>query len=155
MTYNAAASATTGNGRKRDGAIAGLTVQADITAGNTLDWRCHGKNLLETLQELALVGGGDFDLIPSSPTAYEFRWYAGQRGADRTATVTFAMPLGNMAEPALPTLDQRTVAAVLAGEGGDRDYVTRTGTNTAGNDNELYVDAKDIEKGQTAALQAR
>lgn len=159
VTYNAAASATTGNGRKRDGAISGLTAQADGGAGNTLDWRCHGKNLLETLQELALVGGGDFDLIPSSPVAYEFRWYHGQRGTDRSATVTFAMPLGNMAEPSfyLTRSTERTVAAVYGqGEGSDRDYVTRTGTNyAAGNDSELYVDAKDIEKGQTAALQAR
>lgn len=159
VSYNAAASATTANGRKRDGAISGLTSQADGGAGNTLDWRCHGKNLLETLQELALVGGGDFDLIPSSPTAYEFRWYAGQRGTDRTATVTFAMPLGNMAEPSyyLTRSTERTVAAVWGqGEGSDRDYVTRTGTNyAADNDSELYVDAKDIDKGQTAALQGR
>ena len=159
VTYNAAVSATTGNGRKRNGTINGVTVQADGAGGNILDWRCHGKNLLETLQELALVGVGDFDLIPSSPTAYEFRWYDGQRGTDRSATVTFAMPLGNMAEPSfyLTRSTERTVAAVYGqGEGSDRDYVTRTGTNyAAGNDSELYVDAKDIEKGQTAALRAR
>jgi hypothetical protein len=160
VTYNAGSAATTGNGRKRDGAIAGLTVQADGAGGNTLDWRCHGKNLLETLRELAAVGGGDFDLVPSSPTAYEFRWYAGQRGTDRSATVKFSLALGNMAEPAfyLTRSTEKTVACVWGqGDGSARDYVTRTGANyhaTSAN-TELYVDAKDVEKGATAALQAR
>ena len=59
VSYNLGASATTTNGRVLNGAMTGFTVQADAAGGNTLDWFCEWANLLDTLQELALVGGGD------------------------------------------------------------------------------------------------
>jgi hypothetical protein len=86
VNYNAAASATTGNGRKRNGAITGLTVAADTAAGSTVSWYCAQANLLETLQDLAHIAGGDFDLVKTSATAWQFRWYTGQLGTDRTAS---------------------------------------------------------------------
>lgn len=159
VAYNATALATTGNGRKRDGQIAGVSIQADGAGGNTMDWRCHGANLLDTLNKLAAVGGGDFSLAVLSPTTYEFRFHIGQLGADRSATVSFAMGMGNMGEPSfyVTRSTERTVAAVWGqGDGPMRDYVTRTGANYAGdNDMELYVDAKDVAPGNTAALNAR
>lgn len=159
VATNAGTAATAANGRKRDGVIAGIAIEEDGVGGNVLDWYCHGQNLLESLQKLARVGGGDFDLEKTAAGAYEFRWYGGQRGQDRTATVSFAVGLGNMGNPRYSVVrsNEATVAAVYGqGEGADRDYVTRTGANyAADNDIELFVDAKDIEKGQTAALQAR
>ena len=159
ITYNATSSASTANGRKRAGAITGLSVEADGANGSTIDWYCHGKNLLETLIELADVAGGDYDLVKTSSTAWQFRWYTGQLGTDRTASVIFAMERGNMAEPVYreKRLNERTVMCVWGqGEDAGRDYVTRTGVNyAAGNDIEEYINATDVAKGDTAGLNTR
>lgn len=145
--YNAGPNATTGNGRIRNGAITGLAIEADGAHGNTLDWYCAYDNLLDTLQKLAFIAGGDFDLVKTSATVYTFTWYTGQRGTDRTATVKFSMELGNMAEPAFitPRSQEKTVATVGGpGEGSVRMVVNRTGVNyAAGNDVEMFVNATD------------
>jgi hypothetical protein len=159
VTYNATASATTANGRKRDGAITGVSVQADGGGGNSLTWRCFGDNLLETLQELAPLAGGDFDLVQTGANTYEFRWYAGQLGTDRTATVTFSEGNGTMGEWEYEymRLEEGTVACVWGqGEESEREYVTRTGPDySVDNDREIFVDANDIKSGDTAGLNAR
>ena len=76
-----------------------MTIETDATGGNTIDWRCHGQNLLETLGDLAIPAGGDFELVPSSPTAYEFRFYLGQLGDDLSASILFSMANANMTNP--------------------------------------------------------
>lgn len=160
VKYNATSDATTGNGRKRDGAISGLTVEANGAAGNTINWYCAQANLLETLQDIARVGGGDFDVVKTSSTAWQWRWYEGQLGTDRSASVTFAMDYGNMANPSYreTVIDEKTVACVWGqGEGTDRDYVTRTGTNyhATTNNIEVYINAQDIDLGDTDGLNSR
>jgi hypothetical protein len=159
VSYNCASAALTANGRKRAGTNwpgSQITVQADSATGESVDWYCYGHVLLESLQKLALIAGGDFDLVKTSPTAYEFRWYTGQLGTDRTATVKFALGLGNMGMPEYleSWIEEKTVACVWGqGEGAGRDYATVTGTNyAAGNDIEVYVDARDVELGNTAGL---
>ena len=99
VKYNATASGTLLDGRKRVATIAGLSVEADGADGNLEDWYCAWDNLLVTLQELALIGGGDFDLVKLTPTTWEYRWYLGQLGTDRSASVFFSMGIGNMAIP--------------------------------------------------------
>jgi len=145
VSYNAAASATVVNGRKRAGAITGLTVEADGAHGSTVDWYCARGNLLETLQQLALIAGGDFDVIRTAAGAYQFRWYTGQRGTDRTATVKFSTQLGNMGNPAMSFdhTDEATAAVVWgAGEGSARATAVRTSADyAAGNDIEIAVEA--------------
>lgn len=159
VDYNAGANALASNGRKRDGAITGLSVEADGANGNTNNWYCHGRKLLENLQELARVAGGDFDLVKTSSTAYQFRWYTGLLGTDRSASVTFGMDYGNMGSPVFreSRSKENTVACVYGqGEGAARNYVTRTGVNyAAGNDIEMYVDARDIDLDDTAGLNTR
>ena len=159
VDYNAGVNATVSNGRKREGAISGVSVQADGALGNTLNWYCHGRNILETIQELTLVAGGDFDLVKTSSTTYEFRWYDGQLGTDRSSTITFAMKYGNMGSPSYNEnrSKERTVAAVWGqGEGASRNYVTRTSdAYSASNDIEMYVDARDIDLGDTSGLNTR
>lgn len=149
VSYNAAASATVANGRKREGAIGGLTVEADGGGGNALDWFCFGDNLLESLQKLAQVGGGDFDLVKTGAAAYEFRWYAGQLGTDRTATVKFSMTNGSMANPVYvyDRARAKSVACVWGQEAGSaREYATRTSAdyNVATNNVEMHIDARDV-----------
>ena len=157
VDYNAGSNATTGNGRERTGTITGISQEADGANGNIVDWYCAWENLLETLQELARVGGGDFDLIKTGAATWEFRWYTGQRGSDRSADVIFATDRGNMGKPRYRhnRLAEQTVAVVAGqGQGTDRETAVRTGTDFgAANDVELFVDARDVTT--TGGLNAR
>lgn len=162
VTYNITSAATTGNGRKRNGAAwpaTQIAVEADGAGGNNLDWYCFGAGLLDTLQKLAPLAGGDFDLVKTSPTSYEFRWYDGQLGTDRTSTLKFALSRGNMGAPQFEQswIDEKTVACVWGqGEGAERDYLTLTGSGyAADNDIEMFVNASDVALGDTAGLTAR
>lgn len=142
VAYNAGADATVANGRLYDGAITGLSVEADAAGGNTLDWYCAYDNLLATLQDLAKVGGGDFDTVQTDDAAFEFRWYDDQLGTDRSATVIFALEWGNMAEPEYEDdrLDERNIVAALGqGEGSARTVTIRT---TGDEDSEGTTDAR-------------
>lgn len=112
-----------------------------------LDWYCSNDNLLETLQALALVGGGDFDLVKSDLNSealvWDFRFYDGQLGIDRSATLTFAIGRGNMIDPLFEmNREEEATIAIVGGEGieADRDYLTRTGTNYSANNHiEMFV----------------
>lgn len=150
VSYNACANATVANGRLREGHIDGLTVEADGNEGTTMDWFCSYDNLLETLQELCKLGGGDFDIVKTSSTAWQFRWYTGQLGTDRTASVVFALERGNMSNPVY--VDNRTQEYSVAvvggkGEGVDRKTAVRTGTNyhVDTNNIEMMVNATDVD----------
>lgn len=155
-----AATATAAAGRDRNAPSYGVSNQADAAGGNTIDWTAKRSNtLLEELQAIARVAGGDFDLVYNSSTDRQFRFYAGQRGSDKSATITFAESLGNMDNVRyVRSRSSERTAAVVGGQGteSNRDTVTRTGTNySSSNDIEVFVDARDIAKGATAALQAR
>jgi len=161
-TYNAvAASATTGAGRDRNARDYGVSVAADAAGGNTIDWSAsRAHTLLEELQGLALVGGGDFDLAYASSTSRELRFYAGQLGTDRSASITFAEVFGNMdnIQFARARSSERTAALVAgAGQESARTTTVRTGTNySSTNDIETFVDAKDLGAADSAsARQAR
>lgn len=163
VKYNATMAGTTGDGRLRAAAggypFTGLSVEADGAAGTSLSIYCSYKNLLATLQSIAEIGGGDFDIVKTSTTTWQWRWYVGQLGTDRTASVIFAMERGNMAEPQFlqDSLNVKTVAIVAGqGEGADRETaVVEHSDYSVTNDIELFVDARDIEEGQTAALTSR
>lgn len=161
VRYNAGFSATEANGRRRDGVIPNLTVETYITpTGETVNWYCAWANLLTTLQRLARIAGGDFSLYPTAPTAWEFRWHLGQLGTDRSATITFSLAFGNMANPEYRYLrhEEKTVAAVGGqGDESERDLVIveSDAYTVDGIDIETFVDAADIDKGDTDALDNR
>jgi len=158
VKYNATASGTTADGRKRLATIAGITIQTDGAAGTHLDWACSNDNLLQTLQSLALVAGGDFDLVNTGAAAWNFRWYLGQLGTDRRASLWFGLDRGNMAESEYTWdhINEATVA-IVGGQGQDTDrvYEIRTGADyvSGTSDYEVFVDARDCTT--TAALDAR
>lgn len=157
VDYNIGPSATVVNGRKRSGVFTGLSIATDQVRGSTHNYYCHGKNLLTALQEIALMSGNDFQLDYIHGTGYVFEFYPGQLGTDRTATQTFSLARGNMGSPDYQKIrsTERTVAAVW-GQGDDlqREYVTVTGDNfSASNDREVYVDAREIDFGDTTGLQ--
>ena len=164
VSYNAGANATAANGRVRDGVTSGklsnlwtISNQADGGAGNSKSWSCAWDNLLGTLQALSKAGaGGDFDLIKTAAAAFEFRWYAGLRGTDRTASVMFSLDRGNMAQPeyTFNRQNEATVAIVAGqGDGTNRVIVTRNGADySSSNDIEAFIDGRSYST--TAALQA-
>lgn len=157
VDYNACANATTGNSRKRNGAITGLSIATDAAGGNTISWSCAWKNLLDQLQAIANIAGGDFDLVKTGAQAWQFRFYSGQLGTDRSATLTFALQYGNMADPVYRymRMDEKTVAVVGGQDtGANRAIVTRTGSSySAANDIELFVDGRSDDS--TAKLNTR
>lgn len=158
VLYNATTSGTTGDGRVRDVTLSGISNQADGATGNTLDVACSFQNLLSALQEISAVGGGDFDLIKTGGATWQYRWYAGQRGTDRSASVVFSLAYGNMASPVLRynAIDERTVA-IVGGQGEEdaRAVVVRTGANynAAYNAVETFVDGRNYTT--TAGLNAQ
>lgn len=143
VKYNVTASGTTADGRARaavdgSGKLSGLftiTLQTDAGGGNTLTVSSEvlaWKNLLAALQDVTLIAGGDIDLIKTAATTFEFRFYAGQRGTDRSASLTFALDRGNMANPTFidNRIEERTVVIVGGQDSGTaRTLVTRTGTD--------------------------
>lgn len=159
--YNAGSNATVGNGRLRTWAISGWTinVEADGAGGNDLDWYCAYDNLLATLQDIGAVAGGDFDLVKTAAATWEFRWYDGQLGQDRSGKVIFAVGLGNMARPRFRQrrLAERTVAIVAGqGEGSGREIAVRTGGNySVTNEIEMLVDARNVALGDSGGLNTR
>ena len=158
VKYNAGSSATTGNGRIRTGTITGLSVEADSARGNTLNFSCAWENLLESLQKIAKVGGADFDLVKTGVAAWEFRYYPGQLGTDRTASVVFSLDRGNMKNPELliiRSLEKTAIAVLGAGEESSRRIRVVTGANySATNDIEEAYDARN-ETDTDAALDSR
>ncbi len=158
VQYSITSSATTGNGRVADGTMSSpvsISIQADAAGGNVLgSWGCAWRPLLEELQAIAKVAGGDFDLIKIGATTFEFRWYSGQRGADyRTgaSALKFSTKLGNMAKPKLTRARTRVrTQAVVAGAGdsGGRETATRTGNSySSSNVVEQIFDARNLPAG--------
>ena len=152
VQYNATPDGDTADGRDLDVPddypFNGVQIESDNGSGNQLDWFCARRNLLDTLQGITRVGGGDFCLEKTSPTEWEFQWHDGQLGTDRTATVLFAMDRGNMGNPRYSERrsEEKTVGIVGGeGEGSERDIVVRTGADYAtGNHVELFINASDI-----------
>lgn len=130
VEYNATAAATTINGRVYTTDLARLSVAASEVQGNTLTVSCAWRNLLETLRDVARMGGGDFDLVSTGALAWEWRWFVGRRGQDRAATVRFALQYNNMASPVLRRGRLAEKTRVVVGGQGEQDartLVVRTG----------------------------
>jgi len=95
-------------------ALSGFSVEADQGRGNVLtppDY-AHAK-VLKICEELALTGGGDYDVVSTGLGTFEFRWYLGQRGTDRRTTVRFTKELGTMANAKLQRIRSAEHNAVL------------------------------------------
>lgn len=153
VQYNATADATTGNSRKRTvGAWASnITVEADGAGGSNITKAFAHMKLLHALQEVAFLGGIDFDLVKTGAQAWEFRTYE-PLGSDLSADVKFSIQWDNLGDPELigNAIDEETVAMVWGeGEGVARDFLAVTSANhdTDDNDIETYVDARGQDTG--------
>lgn len=157
VSYNCTAAAAVVNGRIVAGTMTGVIVQADAAGGNTIDTKCAWDGLLDTLQKVASIGGGDFDLIKTGAQTWEFRWYAGQRGTDRTASVIFSTDLGNMGAPKYAKARSGKKTSVTVG--GQGEGALRAAQNKTGNGYSATANYEEFFNGSsqaetTAGLQA-
>jgi hypothetical protein len=98
--------------------------------------------------------------LNSESLVWDFRFYPGQLGVDRSTTLTFSTGRGNMIDPLreFNLEDEATIAIVGGqGQGSDRDYLTRTGTNYSANNHiEMFVSSTaDTTAGRQAAADRR
>lgn len=98
--------------------------------------------------------------LNSETLGWDFRFYPGQLGTDRSATLTFAIGRGNMIDPVRElNLEDETTIAIVGGLGQDsnRDYITRNGANYGANNHiEMFVSSTAATTaGQQAAADKR
>lgn len=149
VRHNATVDGDTADGRKRNVGITRVTIETDGGRGNTLDVQCAWRPLLSVLQDIAASGGGDFNVIPNVGGTWEFTWYPGQLGTDRSSSLVFALEYGNITNPKLTRsyLSEKTIA-IVGGQGQEaaRTVVVRAGANYVAdyNEKEVFVDARNI-----------
>jgi hypothetical protein len=162
VIYNATASALASAGRILDGAFTGITIgiagatnPAEMLGGATISAPDLAySNLLSTLQDVATGTGSDFDFVRTGASTYEFRFYPGQMGTDRRASVLFSLERGNMADPVyeIDRIEEKTVA-IVGGQGDGSTRVTRVVQGPdypVGRDAETFVDGRSAKT--TSAL---
>lgn len=161
VQYNATASGTTGDGRTHNVPLTQITLEADSARGQVLDFSCAWRNLLAALVDVGRASGCDFDLVRVG-SSWEFRWYVGQLGNDRRATVQFSLAHGNMAQPRLTVGALRAPTVAVVGGAGQEDarlLVVRTGRDYEAlhNSAEVFADARQYstEAGLRAVGDAR
>ena len=139
----------------------GLSIEADGAGGNSISISRPYRNLLEVCQEIAAIGGGDFDVVGIGAALFEFRWYDGQRGDDHTVAtgtepVIFSTAFGNMLRPRLVKQSARATAVLVAGggEGEARAWEWRPASLPSNWQlREVFRDARDTD--DTDTMQAR
>jgi hypothetical protein len=160
VTNNMTSSGTTGAGRDRNATSAGtingftFTVEADSARGASLDYKSARAEVLKDCQDIANAAvTGDFDLVKTGATTWQFRYYP-LLGTDRSTTVIFSTDFGNMRNPKLARARSSEKTAMIVGGGGNkssRTMVTRTGGNYAAgtNDIEGFVNGANTTGGTT------
>jgi hypothetical protein len=145
-----------------------LTIESDLSAGQSISKAFSRRNVLTVLQELADASAEAgtnlyFDVVTPTPGALVFATYTGQRGDDRTITsnapLLFSPELGNLADGELEEDYANEVTVVYAagrGEGDEREVVEVEDTTRSGaspfNRIEALRDARNAET--TAELTA-
>ncbi len=154
VKWNVTSSATTANGRfinwPTSGLYGGITNEVDAGRGNVIDWKCPRKNLLTELQDVAKIANGDFDFVKTGNLTWQFKFYPGQLGVDRTASVVFSIQYGNMANPIyiFDKINSSTLAVVGGrGESYFMNYQIVYGDlyNATNNYIETFVSANDYD----------
>ena len=150
VDYNIGANSLASNGRIVDGALTGFTIEADGAHGNTLSLAVSNENLLDALKKIVPKAGGDFAVVRTGATTFQFKWYTGQLGTDRStgaAAVVFSLDRGNMDNPTLSQIrSAERTKAIIGGTGEDsaRVFTTKTGPNynASTNNIEMFVDGR-------------
>lgn len=141
-------------------ARSGLSVEVDSADGDTVNMTESGQNLLDVCQRIARIGGGDFDIVGTGPATFELRWYAGQRGTDRSSTVIFSIERGNLEDATWDIWGEDVNAVLVAGQGEgaarQRTWYTDAArmAATTWNRIETFIDARDTSEANTHASRA-
>lgn len=120
VSENIGALALIANGRAADNVMLGLSIEADLGNGLTWDGARADKNLQQTLQEIGIATGIDFDIIGAGAALYQFVTYDGQKtdrtkgNADSNPPVVFSLGYGNMIVPVLSKNRSTEITAVYA-----------------------------------------
>ena len=142
-------------------AFSGVSVQADGANGNNWKGNGMGKRLLDLCADIAVTGGGDFKMVGTGAATFEFRWYTGQLGTDRRASVLFALNYDTMDDPVIEETGDGYNAVLVAGGGTgatrDHEWVTDAPAlaRSPWNRIEMFRDARDVTVGETSTLQQR
>jgi len=153
VQYNLTSDASVANGRQRNGDLLpgmgyDVTNAAPGGLGNPISAAFMGGNVLGVMQKLAEQAGGDFALRWQGGDAWEFEFYLGQLGQDKSSgaeRVLFSMNTDTMSKPRLQRRGARATAATAAGQGEDdlRMIEVVTGPDYAADyDFEMFVDAR-------------
>lgn len=145
MLYNFGTSATVANGRTIVAIDTRIIIAPDLARGNLISRGNANKNILEELQYLASIAGGDFDLNKTAANQFTFEFYLGQRGTNRTSTVLFALERGNISNVKYSRnrVGFKSVAIIKGmGQLADRNKTAVTGNGySTSNHREVFVDA--------------
>jgi len=161
VRYNCTGEATTFNGRLLNGNVWPATIiqiEDDEGRGAIQTWYCAQDGLQDSLQELAKIAGGDYDLVPLDTGFYEFRFYPGQLGVDRQSTVIFSVDRGNMGDAVYSESRIGEATVVLVGGQGDdatREFQVRTSSDySALRHIEVFQPATQVVPGDLGGLNA-
>jgi hypothetical protein len=166
VQYNLTSDASIANGRQRDGdLLAGMGYDisnaADGGLGNEISAAFMSGNVLAVMQKLAERGGGDFALRWQGGDAWEFDFYLGQLGQDKSSgaeRVLFSLATDTMSKPRLQRRGARATAAVAGGQGEDdlRMIEVVSGPDYAADyDFEMFVDARNEKTAPGIAFQGQ
>ena len=161
VKWNFTASATTGNGRDRNGVSSGKvngytwTVETDAAQGTVMDFSAARQNCLSAIQDaLATAGTGDIIVAQTGPSTFQFR-YENLYGTDRSASVVFSLDMENITNPRLArqrSIEQTAIVVAGGGQKSKRAIVTRTGStfNASTNDIEYVANGATTTGGSTS-----
>jgi hypothetical protein len=134
---------------------------ADGGLGNEISAAFMSGNVLAVMQKLAERGGGDFALRWQGGDAWEFDFYLGQLGQDKSSgaeRVLFSLATDTMSKPRLQRRGARATAAVAGGQGEDdlRMIEVVSGPDYAADyDFEMFVDARNEKTALGIAFQGQ
>jgi hypothetical protein len=138
--------------------VPGLTVAADAARGASVTAAGRYQSVLDLVREIGLLAGLGWE-ITYDPDADAFV-YDVVEGVDRSSSVFFDFAFETLErwDELDSVIDAKTVAIVAGqGEGADRDIATRwSGAEPTGfARREAFIDARDVELGETAVLAGR
>lgn len=129
VKYNLTSFATVANGRLREGNLStamsvDVTIAADGAAGNAISLGCQGTNVLNTLQKIEELGGGDFSFewAGANTNDWTFAWHTGQLGSDKSSgadRVLFSVDNNTMLRPRLNYQSASASSGIAGGKGDD------------------------------------
>lgn len=151
--------------------LSNLTIAPDLSLGASINKAMAYDNVLSALRDFAQTSTDRgtylaFDVVRTSRANFEFRTYTGQRGQDHTQGGDAGLRLigpqyGNLQNAKVVLFDRKAEANVAyaggRGEASDRELYEAEDTTRSKaspyNRREIFIDARNVEVGNTAQLE--